>query len=150
MVECLPLDPAAQVRFPPQAVGIFLHPVTNGHSDPEQSSVVQWNSLPVSIATLTAFDSVLHTAILIKLVRMDINGLFYIIIKNMYSQSLLCVKANSKITNTFQSLVGVRQGDVLSPNLFKFFINDLPKYLLSSQDPVYLNNKRIDCLNVCR
>ena len=28
VVECLPLDPAAQVRFPPQAVGIFLHPVT--------------------------------------------------------------------------------------------------------------------------
>ena len=28
VVECLPLDPAAQVRFPPRAVGIFLHPVT--------------------------------------------------------------------------------------------------------------------------
>ena len=30
MVKCLPLDPAAQVRFPPQAVRIFLHPVTFG------------------------------------------------------------------------------------------------------------------------
>ena len=29
VVECLPLDPAAQVRFPPRAVGIFLHPVTS-------------------------------------------------------------------------------------------------------------------------
>ena len=29
VVECLPLDPAAQVRFPPQAVGIFLHVVTH-------------------------------------------------------------------------------------------------------------------------
>ena len=28
VVECLPLDPAAQIRFPPRAVGIFLHPVT--------------------------------------------------------------------------------------------------------------------------
>ena len=28
VVECLPVDPAAQVRFPPRAVGIFLHPVT--------------------------------------------------------------------------------------------------------------------------
>ena len=30
VVECLPLDPAAQVRIPPWAVGIFLHPVTFG------------------------------------------------------------------------------------------------------------------------
>ena len=30
VVECLPIDPAAQVRFPPRAVGIFLHPVTFG------------------------------------------------------------------------------------------------------------------------
>ena len=29
VVECLPLDPAAQVRFPPRAVGIYLHPVTH-------------------------------------------------------------------------------------------------------------------------
>ena len=32
VVECLPLDPAAQVRFPPRVVGIFLHPVTSAHS----------------------------------------------------------------------------------------------------------------------
>ena len=30
VVKCLPLDPAAQVRFPPRAVRIFLHPVTFG------------------------------------------------------------------------------------------------------------------------
>ena len=28
VVQCLPLDSAVQVRFPPRAVGIFLHPVT--------------------------------------------------------------------------------------------------------------------------
>ena len=28
MVKCLPLDPVAQVRFPPRVVGIFLNPVT--------------------------------------------------------------------------------------------------------------------------
>ena len=30
VVECLPLDPLAKVRFPPRAVGIFLYPVTFG------------------------------------------------------------------------------------------------------------------------
>ena len=44
----------------------------------------------------------------------------------------------------FKSLVGVRQGDVLSPNLFQIFINDLTTYLSSSLDPVYLNDKRLD------
>ena len=63
-----------------------------------------------------AFDSILHTAILIKLLKLDIHGLFYNTIKSMYLQSTLCVKVNDKITKTFKSLVGVRQGDVLSPN----------------------------------
>ena len=93
-----------------------------------------------------AFDSVLHTAIQNKLLKLDVYGLFYNIIKDMYLQSSLCVKVNDKLTNTFKSLVGVRQGDVLSPNLFKIFINDLPSYLSSSPDPIYLNNKRLDCL----
>ena len=55
----------------------------------------------------------------------------------MYLQSTLCVKVNDKITNYFNSLVGGRQGDVLSPNLFKIFINYFTAYLSSSLDPVY-------------
>ena len=57
----------------------------------------------------------------------------------MFAQSTLCVKVNDKNTNTFKSLVRVRQGDVLSPNLFKIFINDLTAYLSSSLDPACLN-----------
>ena len=30
VVECLPFDPVAQIRFTPRSVGICLHPVTFG------------------------------------------------------------------------------------------------------------------------
>ena len=55
VVECLPLDPAAQVRFPPRACGIFLHPVTYNvlcvccdinHNDFMLCFIVFWNSIP--------------------------------------------------------------------------------------------------------
>ena len=57
-----------------------------------------------------AFDSALHTAILIKLVRMDIHGLFYNVIKNMYSQSLLCVKVYVKLQINFNLWLELARG----------------------------------------
>lgn len=93
-----------------------------------------------------AFDCVLHTAIYIKLLKANIGGLFLNLLKDMYSKSTLCVKLGNELTKFFCSSVGVRQGDVLSPNLFKVFINDLPDYLADSPSPLFLNGMRIDCL----
>ena len=69
-----------------------------------------------------AFDTVIHVGIRYKLISYGISGKFYSIIKDMYKKSELCVKINDKnMTPVFRSFVGVRQGDVLSPNLFKLF-----------------------------
>ena len=46
----------------------------------------------------------------------------------------------------FHINVGVKQGDNLSPNLLKSFINDLPESLRSTPDPVMVNKKPIHCL----
>lgn len=93
-----------------------------------------------------AFDKVLHVGIMLKLLEGNIDGFFYRILNSMYNNDRLCVRVDNKITDFFSSKVGVRQGDVLSPNLFKFFINDLPKALEDNCDCLQLNNKCIPCL----
>jgi hypothetical protein len=64
----------------------------------------------------------------------------------MYRKSELCVRINNEITPNFKSFVGVKQGDVLSPNLFKLFLNDLPEMFKNASGSVNVNNNRVDCL----
>ena len=75
------------------------------------------------------------------------SDLFYNVIKDMYAKTKLCVKVDSThITDFFSSDIGVRQGDNLSPNLFKLFINDLPEIFDDSCSPILLNNLKVNCL----
>ena len=93
-----------------------------------------------------AFDTVIHEGIKLKLLEIGSGSLFYNIIKSMYAVSKSCVKVNDKLTEFLPTRLGVKQGDNLSPNLFKLFINELPKYLQNSKDPVILNSKSVHCL----
>jgi len=93
-----------------------------------------------------AFDTVIHTWIKIKLLQTGIGTNFYNIIKNMYAQSKSCVRLHNKITDFFPTGLGVKQGDNLSPNLFKIFVNDLPDYLQDTPDPIFANTRPVHCL----
>ena len=93
-----------------------------------------------------AFDSVIHPGLQVKLKELDINGNFYDILSSLYNKSSVCFRLGEHRTDLFPSKVGVRQGDVLSPNLFKIFINDLPSYLNDSLDPVFINDLPLNCL----
>ena len=58
----------------------------------------------------------------------------------------LQVKIGNNLTNEFCSNLVVRQGDTLSPNLFKVSINDLAEIFDNSCDPATLGTYVLNCL----
>jgi len=93
-----------------------------------------------------AFDTVWRNALLYKSIHVGIGGKFLHIIKDMYSSVSFAIKCDDKITDSFQTSVGVKQGCVLSPIFFNIFLHDLPNIFDASCDPVTLNNSFLSCL----
>jgi hypothetical protein len=58
------------------------------------------------------------------------------------------VKVDSKLSESFQQIIGLKQGCVLSPALFNVYFNDLPDliYNVTETDPVIINGKIISSL----
>jgi len=72
-----------------------------------------------------AFDSVRHDRLLYKLLQCNVGGKFFSLMKSLYANSMCSVSLGSKKTRSFQYARGVRQGCILSPLLFKLYLNDL-------------------------
>ena len=72
-----------------------------------------------------AFDTVCRQALLFKLACYGVNGGFFHLIKDMYSNSVGYIKLNGKISPKFDILKGTEQGHPLSPELFKVYFRDL-------------------------
>lgn len=85
-----------------------------------------------------AFDTIWRNA--------GIGGQFLKVIKNMYSSVLFSVKCGTKLTDSFETNVGVKQGCVLSPIFFNIFLSDLPNIFDLNCHPVKLNNTSLHCL----
>jgi hypothetical protein len=78
-----------------------------------------------------AFDSVWRVGLWKKLLSYNINGKFFQVVRNMYSNIKSCISRDNVKSTFFISNCGVRQGENLSPLLFSLFLNDLESFLIS-------------------
>ena len=76
-----------------------------------------------------AFDSV-HREKLWQVLRNA--GIAGRAVQSIYNSVLSCVRANGSYTNFFDCPIGLKQGCLLSPDLFAIFINQLPDKMSES------------------
>ena len=79
-----------------------------------------------------AFDKIWRDGMWYKLMKYGIKGKILSVIENMYKGIKSCVITNkSNISDFFESRIGLRQGENLSPILFSIYVNDLETYLVT-------------------
>ena len=76
-----------------------------------------------------AFDTVCREALLYKISMLGVKGNFFNCLRYMYENSSTRIKLIKKLSDKIDILVGTEQGHVMSPELFKLFINDLTALL---------------------
>ena len=87
-----------------------------------------------------AFDTIPRHKLFQKLLDNNINGKFYDILVNMYSNDIACIKISDTISPSFIANQGVKQGCILSPTLFNIFLSDIQSIFDTAEcDPVQLN-----------
>ena len=64
----------------------------------------------------------------------------------MAAENDIHIKVGNSVSEQVREHFGLRQGDDLSPNLFKLFLNDLSKCFDASDDQVELCNINFSCL----
>ena len=76
-----------------------------------------------------AFDLVDRSKLWGKLIEGGMSGRVLQVIQNVYKRAKLSVRLNGTLTQSFSSNIGVLHGEILSPLLFAFFLNDFEPFL---------------------
>ena len=76
-----------------------------------------------------AFDRVNHWTLLHKLLKADVSTFIIRFLMTWFDIQIYCIQWGEFVSSEFNVHNGVRQGGILSPYLFNFYINDLNKEL---------------------
>ena len=77
-----------------------------------------------------AYDTINRSKLWCRLVSTGLCGKLFRAVKSLYSSVSSCIRLNDLHTDWFEVKPGLRQGCILSPLLFNFYINDLAIYLI--------------------
>ena len=86
------------------------------------------NNLPTYIAFLdakSAFDGVNHASLMRKLFHMGVDGQAWNLIDSIHTRAETMVKWGGQFSDKFAILQGVRQGGILSTDMYKVYNNKL-------------------------
>ncbi|CAC5401952.1 unnamed protein product [Mytilus coruscus] len=86
----------------------------------------------VLLCAKSAFDVVIHSHLMKRLYHAGIDDKHWTIIQSMYTNATSAVKWNGQTSELFNVLQGVRQGGILSTDLYKLYINPLLNMLETS------------------
>ena len=93
-----------------------------------------------------AFDMVDRDLLALKLLKIGITGNFYSAVKALYEKTEVCIRVNGYLTDWFSNILGVRQGDGLSPTLFSLYINDLLTDIKNASCGVDIDGENVSVL----
>ena len=99
-----------------------------------QSLISKYTSKPkgrfysIFIDFSKAFDSIPHQHMFYRMLNEGLHGRIVTLLRNMYSKLKCCIQTDSfSVSAPFTCSVGTRQGCMLSPFLFIFYLNELIK-----------------------
>ena len=91
-----------------------------------------------------AFDLVYRNGIWYKLCEIGTSLNFVKSVKAIYNSVKLCVRSLGKVSDCFDSYVGVKQGEPMSPLIFILFLNDVADDLNVKVDASYFDYSIVD------